>query len=221
MLDHIFIQSSLITEKSDFLSKEWMDLNQAFNIPEAQAKSWQKELWKHYQHKKRAYHNLSHICSMLLSLKHLGLKPEKETCVKWAIWLHDIIYNSLKKNNEKKSAELAVDWLKPYSNEEDLTYIDQLIMSTAKHQAIQNISDFHIMLDLDLAVLASSWATYEKYIVSIRKEYSIYPDFLYKKGRKKVLEAFLNRQNIYYTALFKDKAETIARMNIQKELMQL
>jgi predicted metal-dependent HD superfamily phosphohydrolase len=40
-------------------------------------------------------------------------------------------------------------------------------------------------LDADLSILGKDLDTYLAYTKMIRKEYSIYPDFLYKPGRKK------------------------------------
>lgn len=59
------------------------------------------------------------------------------------------------------------------------------------------------------------------YTKQIRKEYSIYPDFLYKPGRKKVLEHFLQLENIFKTDYFKTKYEVQARKNIESEWRNL
>lgn len=55
----------------------------------------------------------------------------------------------------------------------------------------------------------------------VRKEYSIYPDLLYKPGRKKVLQHFLQMERIFKTQVFYDKYETQSRRNLEKELNQL
>ena len=46
-------------------------------------------------------------------------------------------------------------------------------------------------------------------------------DFLYKPGRKKVLQHFLDMENIFKTEYFRNKYENTARTNIRKELSQL
>ncbi len=50
--------------------------------------------------------------------------------------------------------------------------------------------DINYLLDADLSVLGKDRETYLVYTQMIRKEYSIYPDFLYKPGRKKFLNIF-------------------------------
>jgi len=77
------------------------------------------------------------------------------------------------------------------------------------------------ILDADLAILGKDWKDYENYIHQIRKEYSIYPDFLYNPGRKKVLIHFLEFDEIFKTNHFKEKYENIARENIQREISML
>jgi len=61
---------------------------------------------------------------------------------------------------------------------------------------------------------------YDQYKAAIRAEYRIYPDILYRKGRKKVLEHFLERDQIYYTSVFQAREEK-ARANLERELMGL
>ena len=78
--------------------------------------------------------------------------------------------------------------------------------------------DTNFLLDADLAILGQDRKIYENYIQHIRKEYSIYPDFMYKPGRKKVLIHFLEFEEIFKTDYFKVKYEEKARENIQKEL---
>jgi len=68
---------------------------------------------------------------------------------------------------------------------------------------------------------ASLLKTYQAYTRQIRQEYHIYPDLLYKPGRKKVLQHFLKMPAIYVTPAFRDLYETTARQNIQAELNTL
>jgi len=81
--------------------------------------------------------------------------------------------------------------------------------------------DTNYLLDADLSVLGKDFETYLKYTQNIRKEYSIYPDFLYKPGRKKVLKHFLELESIFKTEYFKEKYEARAKENIAKELQLL
>ena len=78
-----------------------------------------------------------------------------------------------------------------------------------------------ILRFLYLSVLGSDWNTYELYSRQIRKEYGIYPDIVYKPGRRKVLLYFLELNNIYKTAFFAGRYERQARLNLRRELEEL
>ena len=49
----------------------------------------------------------------------------------------------------------------------------------------------------------------------------MFPNFLYKKGRRGVLNHFLNRENIFFTSHFQNQYENIARENLNWELENL
>ncbi|HET7178254.1 MAG TPA: hypothetical protein VFI14_00955 [Chryseosolibacter sp.] len=52
----------------------------------------------------------------------------------------------------------------------------------------------------------------------MRREYSMYPDFLYRPGRRKVLQYFLDMERIFKTEEFASKFEKQARGNLEREL---
>src|SRR5690606_21190834 len=91
------------------------------------------------------------------------------------------------------------------------------ILATKTHKESDNLDD-NYLLDLDLSILGKNWNEYEAYIKQIRNEYSIYPNFLYNPGRKKVLEHFLTFDRIYKTDYFRILYENQARENISKEI---
>ena len=140
--------------------------------------------------------------------------------LQFAIWYHDIIYNATKSNNELKSAKFAQKQLKNLQiDPKRIENCAKLIISTKKHEILNTENqDNAYLLDWDLAILATPWKSYVTYTENIRKEYAMFPDFIYKKGRKKVLQHFLERSQIYYTEKYRDLWEHHARENIQKEL---
>ena len=80
--------------------------------------------------------------------------------------------------------------------------------------------DLEYFLDFDMAILGADWDEYVLYTLNIRKEYRIYPDFLYYKGRKDFLANTLQKKNIFHTQLFKLELEDRARQNIARELKE-
>ena len=96
------------------------------------------------------------------------------------------------------------------------------INATKTHQLTQgDDEDTAWLLDFDLAILGSDWETYSKYLDKIRKEYSIFPTFLYQRGRKKVLQLMLDRKQLFHTPYYFDRFEAAARQNLQRELTLL
>ncbi len=204
----------------DWLKAEWNEL--VFKCVENQFvvdRFWQ-DIVSSYTKKARHYHNLSHIHNMLIQAKSIRTSIVNFDDLCFAIWYHDIIYESTRSDNEKRSAIFAEKCLKSFNIEEKrLRNIEKLIVSTQKHQVlIAENGDNAYLLDLDLSILGADWDTYEKYTQDIRKEYEIYPNFMYKKGRKKVLHHFLERDRLFFSADFKGKFETQARANIKREI---
>lgn len=176
------------------------------------------EIEKSYSHKSRHYHNLFHLENMIMELRSEQNAIEDYDSMLFSIFYHDFIYKSTSKDNEEKSAEYAKSRLgKLNYNVVLINKIYNQILATKSHK-LSNQKDTNYLLDSDLSILGKSWNEYELYIKQIRNEYSIYPDFLYNPGRKKVLKHFLMFDRIYKTEHFRDKYEKQARENISKEI---
>ncbi|NJO32913.1 MAG: hypothetical protein HC869_06995 [Rhodospirillales bacterium] len=79
-------------------------------------------------------------------------------------------------------------------------------------------TDLHLLLDLDLSVLAAGPSRYRAYALAIRREYAAIPDEVYRLGRRRVLERFLSRQQIYLTERLRTLWEGSARANLTGEI---
>ena len=178
---------------------------------------WQ-EIEKSYSQKNRKYHNLLHLENMILELENVKDEISDYDALLFSVFYHDIIYKSTSKDNEEKSAEIAKKRLEKIniSNERIIKIYNQ-ILATKSHKKSDD-SDTNFLVDADLAILGKDWNVYENYVHQIRKEYSIYPNFLYNPGRKKVLIHFLEFDEIFKTGYFQEKYEKIARENIQREI---
>lgn len=94
------------------------------------------------------------------------------------------------------------------------------ICATQQHQQ-NEIGDINWLIDFDLKILAKDWEDYKIYFQQIRKEYRIYPDFLYKPGRAKALKHFLENEFIFQTNEFRSLYDEKARANIENEIKLL
>lgn len=202
------------------LEERWKHLASNYCDNLALVQKYWVEIQSAHSGKKRHYHNLEHIDAMLKQAELYTEKIEDQNSFCFAIWFHDVVYDATKNNNEEKSAAFAVKHLKHFNlSKNQLEKIEKLIISTKSHQIlIDETPDNAYLLDFDLSILGSSWKIYKEYTDQIRKEYAIYPDFIYNKGRRKVLEHFLEREHLYFTEIYQTKLEAQARENIKKEI---
>lgn len=177
------------------------------------------EIENNYLSKSRHYHNLEHLEKMFSELEKVESQIKELDTLQFAIYYHDIIYKSTKSDNEHQSAlifEKRISETSFTNFRECMTQIE----ATKEHK-FSNDNDINILLDLDLSILGKSPKEYKNYYVNIRKEYQIYPDFMYRKGRRKVLKNILELDFIYKTDFFKQEYENQARENLRLELKQL
>lgn len=181
-----------------------------------------QELWieveKNYLKQDRHYHNLDHLEDVYYQLEPIKCQISNWNMVLFSIFYHDIIYNTLRSNNEEKSAELAEKRMTQISMAKgEIALCIQHILATKSH-IVSSDNDTNYFTDADLSILGQSWSRYDRYANNIRKEYAIYPDVLYNSGRKKVLQHFIKMNRIYKTPFFYEKYEAQAKVNLQKEL---
>ena len=176
------------------------------------------ELVKEYSSKKRYYHSLTHLDNLLIQLTKIKSDINDWDTVLFSLFYHDIIYNAKSQKNEENSAELAKRRLLEIGYAQLKTeHCFKQIIATKSHEVSSN-NDTNLFTDADLSILGADWPIYNKYTKQVRKEYSIYPDFMYKPGRKKVLKHFLEMERIFKTDYFYKKFEIQARKNIEQEL---
>ena len=183
------------------------------------------ELWTEIQNfhsdKKRHYHTLRHLENLHSQLTDIKGEIQNWETILFTLFYHDIIYNSIKSNNEEKSAELAVKRMRQiFVPKDKIELCKNQILATKSHIKSTD-SDTNYFTDADLSVLGQSWEKYSLYSKNVRKEYSIYPDLVYNPGRKKVLNHFLSMDRIFKTDYFYDKFEIQAKQNLQQEIETL
>src|SRR5262249_56187631 len=177
---------------------------------------------EHYSARDRAYHSLSHIQSLLSLSESLSDRIQNRDALYFAIWFHDVIYDTKRSDNEEKSAEFAEEALASLGVPEQTVAITREMILATKHHRADDLSwDMKAFLDLDTSILGAPENIYKEYSRAIRKEYSWVPGFLYRKGRVKVLNDFLDRESIYQTEEIWAKYETQARHNIAEEISAL
>lgn len=200
------------------VKQTFLDLTRRYSEDEYFIEECWNEIETAYTSSERCYHDLAHISAMLTELDPVTEIRYRDRLL-FAIFYHDLIYDPLRKDNEKRSAELFEKRISP-TGFRQIREVKSLIEATKNHN-FSDDPDTNLLLDLDLSILGKSPQIYRDYKNSIRKEFSIIPGFLYNPGRKKILKDFLKRDFIYKTAHFRDRYEMQARENLNTELKAL
>ncbi len=177
-----------------------------------------------YSSPNRHYHNLDHISRMLYTVKQFSGNIKYTDNMILAIWYHDIIYNTFRKDNEIRSAEFAEKALSEINiSQKNIDTVKHYIIRTSNHFDLEEneSEELKLFLDTDLLTLGSKPETYDYNTQQIRKEYKAIPDNIFNKGRAAILEKFLTAQHIYRTDYFRKNFENQARININDELQSL
>lgn len=179
------------------------------------------EIEKKYTERERYYHNLEHLENMFSELDSVKDKISNFSNISFSVFYHDVIYDASSRINEEESSEFSKLRLQKLNLDPGcIEKVSEQIIATKAHQKSID-RDTNYLLDADLSILGKDLETYIDYTKKIRKEYSIYPDLLYKPGRKDVLKHFLALENIFKTDDFQGKYEVQARENIQFEIGRL
>lgn len=179
-------------------------------------------LTQRYAEPHRAYHGMGHIEALLQGQFTYRDLIQDQRAVMLAIWFHDAIYDTQQHDNEERSAVLAGEML--HQAGADAALIDSVqrkVRATHRHEWTDGDPDTAVFLDLDLGILAASPEAYDRYAKQVAQEYAWVPEPAYKQGRAKVLQAFLDRPQIYFTPALRAKWEDSARANLKRELAAL
>lgn len=186
-----------------------------------EATSWEM-LRAAYAEPARHYHNLGHIHALLAWAAEYRAQLQDYTAIRFAIWFHDVVYDTKRSDNEERSAALAIQTLQQLNVSTPITQtVESMILATKAHQLGELNSDVAWFLDFDLAILGSAPEVYQAYRQAIRQEYRWVPGLLFRRKRRQVLENFLQRERLFFTAEMRERLEMQARRNLQEELTLL
>src|SRR5262249_33556246 len=140
----------------DLLHIQWSKLSSQFGASPDVIERLFKTLVEHYSARGRAYHTLSHIQSLLSMSEPLKGKFQNYEAVCFAIWFHDVIYNTKKSDNEEKSADFAAQALTSLGvSEQTIMIVREMVLATKHHRGVNLSWDTKAFLDLDTAILGA------------------------------------------------------------------
>lgn len=212
----------LSPESLSRMQRSWFNLCMPYSSNAESVYAEFDAIVKLYTGPHRHYHTLEHLGEMFRIVSRFSGIVSDLPSVQFAIWFHDVVYDTHRFDNEERSAEYAEQvlgkWITPV---EKIQHICDLIMLTKTHNwQSDSVIDGNILLDADLAILGSAEQRYLRYAADIRKEYEWVDDEQYRVGRTKVLNTFLGRERIYHTQLIYEEGEATARANMQAEMIR-
>jgi predicted metal-dependent HD superfamily phosphohydrolase len=208
----------------DLVQRCWNDLvlRRGWDPPSAGAVL--EETVRAYGESHRHYHTLGHIAALLALLDHYGADVADRDALTLAILFHDVVYDPNRQDNEEASAAWAAARLTGLGPSEELgAKVARYILATRHDRPLDATGepDLALLLDLDLSILAAPPGDYGAYAEAVRREYAFVPDRLYRAGRRRILEGFLQRQRLYLTEPLRTAWEQLARANLNAEIAQL
>jgi predicted metal-dependent HD superfamily phosphohydrolase len=207
----------LSPERLFLLEQAWGRLMEKFGVPPMVGFGVYDELLNAYAEPHRKYHTLEHVQEMLRVLGRLALNEPKLPALQLAVWLHDVVYDPKRSDNESASVDWFTQRLGMALQADVVSLVSEIILAT-RHQAdfVPNTLEA-IMLDSDLAILGSAEVRYLRYADAIRQEFSHVSDVDFAAGRSNFLQGMLARERIYHREMMSAEGEEIARANMQAE----
>jgi len=206
------------------LSDVWSDLAGRLACPGPATETVLGDLVRAYSEPHRHYHTIEHIASLLQLMDEYGHEVIDRDAIALAILFHDVIYDPARHDNEHASAHFAGARLATLAFPgRVVAKVKNYILASQHGQAPLTINDtdLALLLDFDLSILAAPPAEYRTYAQAIRREYNHVPDALYRLGRRRILEGFLARGQIYRTKQLHALWDKQARANIAGEIATL
>lgn len=181
----------------------------------------------------RAYHDFGHVQAVLHHYHAVAAGPgwSRPVEVYLAVLYHDAIYEAGRRDNEARSAALAVAgiarWL-PQAGV-DAARVAELIALTARHGRVASgdfgagadADDACHFLDCDMAILGAEPAVFDAYDRGIAAEYrGQVPGWLFTLNRRRFLKALLDRERIFLSDFFHAHLDAQARSNLRRAVTE-
>lgn len=180
-----------------------------------------KDLSARYSEPHRAYHTLRHIAHCLEEFDPVRRESKDPVAVELALWYHDAVYDTHRRDNEERSAMLAEGTAVAAGLGPDRARRTGDLIRVSTHKKSAAEPEARLFADIDLAILGQEPAAFAAYERQVRQEYEWVPEGEFRAVRARILETFLDRFSIYMTPVFQDKYEKQARLNLTASILVL
>lgn len=189
-------------------------------------KSVLDDLKRRYAEPQRHYHVWRHVEALLSWAVDREADLENRDAVILAILFHDAVYDPARVDNESASARLLETADVGDLSEASRLRAVRMIEATAKHLVPEGLgsgehSDMCQFLDMDLSILGAPAEIFDLYEAAVRSEYDFVPIELFRAGRKRILETFQDRPELYFSPWGRSMFETQARANLTRSIEAL
>lgn len=205
------------------------EVNEA--APLALSERQQAELEAAYATPPRAYHHFGHVIEVLRHYQAIATGPgwQQPREVRLAALYHDAVYEAGRKDNEARSAQLAVAAIDRHLPDAgiDSARVAGLIALTARHGRMvadelgsdTGAADARHFLDCDMAILGADPQAFDQYDRAIAEEYrGKVPGLIFRANRKRFLRHLLESERIFLSDWFHQRLDAAARRNLRRAL---
>ena len=175
-----------------------------------------------YAETHRRYHTLAHIAHCMTELSQVVTQAKKPDVILAAIFYHDVVYDTGRKDNEEKSVQYWKFDARQILELKDEQFIDEvarLILLTKHHRTDPHLDfDAALFLDIDLSILGAEALVYDAYADAVREEYSHFDDNEWASLRmEKFIDPTLEEERIFLTEYFYMRYNEFAVANLKEE----
>ncbi len=169
----------------------------------------------------RHYHTLEHLDACLRHLDGSADLAHNRHEITLALWFHDALYAIGATDNEQRSADWAGTELRVAGAPQAVADRVQALVMVTRHDKRPQTPDEALLLDVDLAILGAPAAVFDAYEQQIMREYAAVPPAAFRRNRARILQGFLDREQLYHTPRWRDQREAQARTNLARSIRTL
>jgi predicted metal-dependent HD superfamily phosphohydrolase len=207
-------------QDSRFGPTRWQALWAALGAPSGD-EALRVQLLQCYGEPQRSYHTLLHLAECFAEFDGLQALAARPAEIELALWFHDAIYDTRRKDNEQRSADWAQEAMLAAGLADDSARRVVALVLATRHLAAPAGLDEQILIDVDLAILGAEPARFAQYEQQVGLEYAWVPEALRRPARRRLLLSLLERDPIYSTAPMRERLERRARDNLRASVAAL
>jgi len=167
-----------------------------------------------YNESHRHYHTLAHIEHCMGMFERCKAFVSRPDALEIAIWMHDVILEPGRRDNEAVSAELYLELSANANGDEMRQSINRMIMATLHDGNSLEDADSIYMVDIDFSSFALCWDDFLRDSLGLRAENPHLSDADYYLNQTGFQRRLLARPRFFLSDFFFERYEQQARSNL-------